>query len=265
VHRSSSSSWALLSWPNPPEYVISTFAGGAPPPTPILGVDMPFGTVQSVAADAMGNTYFVASHCVFKLNQNGVVTRIAGNGRDGYSGDGGPATSAQLRLESLKFATWDNWVGQGVIPPGVTVDNGGKVYVADNGNYRIRRISPDRIIYGATQGETDAEAMEMAQDLLMLTVSDYIREGKQLPVAARPRGAKFRQVPLPALQSAKVDLYTAFLKSGLKKAEFARRMGIPKTHVERLFSLRHPSRLDQIEAALAALGKCLHVEVCDAA
>jgi predicted RNase H-like HicB family nuclease len=59
--------------------------------------------------------------------------------------------------------------------------------------------------YGATQGETDAEAMEMAQDLLMLTISDYIREGKQLPVAARPRGAKFRQVPLPALQSAKVQ------------------------------------------------------------
>ena len=119
--------------------------------------------------------------------------------------------------------------------------------------------------YGATQGETDAEAMEMAQDLLMLTISDYIRECKQLPVPARPRGAKFRQVPLPALQSAKVDLYKAFLKSGLKKAEFARRIGIPKTHIERLLSLRHHSRLDQIEAALAALGKLLHVEVRDAA
>jgi len=53
----------------------------------------------------------------------------------------------------------------------------------------------------------------------MLTISDYIREGKQLPVAARRRGARFRQVPLPALQSAKVDLYAAFLNSGLKKAE----------------------------------------------
>jgi antitoxin HicB len=54
------------------------------------------------------------------------------------------------------------------------------------------------------------------------------------------------------------------LKSGLKKVEFARRIGIPKTHVERLLSLRHHSRLDQIEA-LAALGKCLHIEVRDAA
>jgi sugar lactone lactonase YvrE len=130
----------------PPEYVISTFAGGAPPPTPILGADMPLGSVESIATDAMGNAYFVASHCVFKLDQNGVVTRIAGNGRAGYSGDGGPATSAQLRLESIKFAPWDNWVSQGMLPPGIAVDNGGNVYVADNGNYRIRRISPDGII-----------------------------------------------------------------------------------------------------------------------
>ena len=119
--------------------------------------------------------------------------------------------------------------------------------------------------YGATQGETDAEATEMAQDLLMLTIEDYIRESKQLPAAARRRGVKLRPVPLPALQSAKVDLYTAFLESGLRKAEFARRIGIPKTHIERLFSLRHRSRLDLIETAFAAVGKRLHVEARDAA
>jgi antitoxin HicB len=119
--------------------------------------------------------------------------------------------------------------------------------------------------YGVTQGETDEEALEMAQDLLLLTVEDYIREGKPLPTATRRRGGRFRPVPLPALQCAKVDLYTAFLESGLKKAEFARRIGIPKTHIERLFSLRHHSRLNQIEAAFAALGKRLHVEARDAA
>jgi antitoxin HicB len=119
--------------------------------------------------------------------------------------------------------------------------------------------------YGATQGETDQEAMEMAQDLLMLTIGDYIREGKSLPVPSRRRGAKFRPVPLPALQSAKVELYSAFVNSGLKKAEFARRIGIPKTHIDRLFSLRHHSRFDQIEAAFLALGKRLKIEVRDAA
>ena len=57
----------------------------------------------------------------------------------------------------------------------------------------------------------------------------------------------------------------AFLQSGLKKAEFARQIGIPKTHIERLFSLRHHSRLNLLESALAVLGKRLHVETRDAA
>jgi len=119
--------------------------------------------------------------------------------------------------------------------------------------------------YGVTQRETDEEAIGMAQDLLMLTIGDYIWESKALQAPRRHRGSKFRPVPLPALQAVKVDLYTAFLESGLKKVELARRIGIPKTHIERLFSLRHHSRLNQIEAAFAALGKRLHVEARDAA
>ena len=119
--------------------------------------------------------------------------------------------------------------------------------------------------YGVTQGETAEEAMEMAQDLLMLTIGDCMRGSRPLPAPRRHRGSKFRPVPLPALQAVKVDLYTAFLEAGFMKAEFARRIGIPKTHIDRLFSLRHHSRLNQIESAFAALGKRLHVEVRNAA
>ncbi len=68
--------------------------------------------------------------------------------------------------------------------------------------------------YGATQGETDEEAMETARDLLMLTIGDFIREGKPLPVPTRRRGARFRPVPLPALQAVKVDLYTGLWSRG---------------------------------------------------
>ena len=128
------------------EYVIDTFAGGAPPPTPVLGVDMRLASLQSVATDAAGNAYFIASDCVFKLDLNGAVTRIAGIGRAGFSGDGGPATRAQLHLEGVQLAPWDVWVGMGKLPPSIAVDNAGNVYVADNGNDRIRRISPDGII-----------------------------------------------------------------------------------------------------------------------
>ncbi len=119
--------------------------------------------------------------------------------------------------------------------------------------------------YGVTQAEILEEALDMAQELLVLTLGDFMREGKPLPFASRRRGAQYRRIELPALQSAKLDLYVAFLSSGLKKAEFARRIGIPKTHVDRLFSLRHRSRLDQIEAAFEALGKRLKIEVRDAA
>lgn len=119
--------------------------------------------------------------------------------------------------------------------------------------------------HGVTQGKDLEEATEMAADLLACLIIDVMEKREGVPAPSTRRGKKYRLIGLPALQSAKVDLYTAFLESGLKKAEFARRIGIPKTHIDRLFSLRHRSRLDQIEAALGALSKHLYLEVRDAA
>jgi antitoxin HicB len=106
--------------------------------------------------------------------------------------------------------------------------------------------------YGATQGETEEEAMDMGRELLRLTIGDFIRARRPLPAAVRRRGRA-------------IDLDAAFVESGLKKAEFARRTGIPKMHVDRLFSLEHRSLFDQIEAAFAALGKRRALTVRDAA
>ena len=119
--------------------------------------------------------------------------------------------------------------------------------------------------YGATQGETLEEVQEMAEDLLKCMIQHLIGEGKPLPAATKHRGKQYRLVSLPALQSAKVELYMAFRASGMKKAELARRVGIAKTNVERLFDLDHTSRLDQIEDAFRALGKKLDVTVGNAA
>ena len=60
------------------------------------------------------------------MDTRGVITTLAGNGTAGYSGDGGPATAAQLNL-----------------PYGLAADLAGNLYVADLGNNRIRRINPD--------------------------------------------------------------------------------------------------------------------------
>ena len=119
--------------------------------------------------------------------------------------------------------------------------------------------------YGVTQGETLAEAMDMAQDLLAGLISDRIEKGDELPAAGRPRGRNYRLVALPALQSVKVELYRAFRASGYRKAEFARRIGIAKTNVERLFDLGHQSRLDQLEAAFGVLNKRMLIDIRDAA
>jgi hypothetical protein len=72
-------------------YVISTIAGGALPPTPARAMDLSIGSLQGVAVDAAGNAYFAGLNSVFKVDPNGELTRVAGNSRPGYSGDGGPA------------------------------------------------------------------------------------------------------------------------------------------------------------------------------
>jgi antitoxin HicB len=119
--------------------------------------------------------------------------------------------------------------------------------------------------YGVTQGESLRDAYEMAQDLLKCLAQEQIRKSKPLPAPAKYRGKHFHLVSLPALQSAKVEFYTAFRASGMKKAELARRIGISKTNIERLFDLDHSSRLDQIEAAFRAIGKKLEVTISNAA
>ena len=119
--------------------------------------------------------------------------------------------------------------------------------------------------WGVSQGDTEEEARGMAVALLQTLVEEHIRNGEALPLPSKPRGKKYRSIRLPALQGAKAELYMAFLESGIRKAELARRLGIPKTTVDRLFDFKNRTRLDQIEAAFAVLGKRLSIEVEDAA
>ena len=116
-------------------YTISTYAGGAPPPTPAPGASDSIGQPLGVAMDAAGNVYFASDNCVFKLNQSGVLTRAAGNSRPGYSGDGGPASSAQLFEPSID-----------AVPFGVAVDTAGNLFIADAYNDRIRKVTPAGVI-----------------------------------------------------------------------------------------------------------------------
>ncbi|HEX5795012.1 MAG TPA: hypothetical protein VFY19_04165, partial [Geminicoccaceae bacterium] len=70
---------------------------------------------------------------------------------------------------------------------------------------------------------------------------------------------------LPALARAKVLLYRAMREVGAGRSELARQLGWQVAQVDRLLDLNHSSSLDQIETALAALGKRLDIRMSDAA
>jgi len=110
------------------QYIITTIAGGAPPVTPTAAAGASIGDPPRVAVDAAGNVYFASIDSVFKVDHAGTLTRLAGTGRYGISGDGA-ATSAQLAF-----------------PEGLAVDAGGDVYVAEHDANRIRKISADGAI-----------------------------------------------------------------------------------------------------------------------
>jgi gliding motility-associated-like protein len=84
-----------------------------------------------LALDMAGNLYIAdgLNNMILKVNSAGITTIIAGTGIAGYSGDGGPATAAQLYQAS-----------------GIAVDNAGNIYICDMYNNRIRKINSSGII-----------------------------------------------------------------------------------------------------------------------
>ena len=91
------------------QYLVTTVAGGGLPasPAPALSVWLP--SVSGVAVDRLGNVYFGAGNCVYKVDGTGTLTRVAGSSRPGDFGDGGGV-----------LAERDGGAGRGaVLPVGV--------------------------------------------------------------------------------------------------------------------------------------------------
>jgi antitoxin HicB len=110
---------------------------------------------------------------------------------------------------------------------------------------------------GWSQGESHEEAFAQAADLLEAMVANYMAEDWDLPEPSLSAGRPL--VPLAPLVAAKAELYRTMHRAGITKTELARRVGISPQQTHRLFDLRHASRLDQIEAAMRALGRRLVV------
>jgi Tol biopolymer transport system component len=115
-----------------PSGIITTVAGsgrvgygGDGGPATAAALDILY-DVANLAVDAAGNLYLadVSNSAVRKVTPSGTISTVAGNGNAGDSGDGGPATAAEL-----------------FTPQGVAVDTTGDLYIADTANGRVRKVS----------------------------------------------------------------------------------------------------------------------------
>lgn len=113
---------------------------------------------------------------------------------------------------------------------------------------------PEAITFGADEDE----ALIYAIDALESALSFYVDARRPLPVPSKPKRGQATVRP-SALECAKLGVYQAMMDQGIRKAELARRLGWHMPQVDRLFDLKHASRLDQIEAAARVLGR--HIEV----
>ena len=97
-------------------------------------------SATGIAVDSAGNIYIAdpGNSCIRKVS-GGVIATVAGNGTRGYSGDNGPATSAQLNF-----------------PEGVALDSAGNLYIADTQNGLIRKVSGGEITTVAGGGPYSA-------------------------------------------------------------------------------------------------------------
>ena len=112
-----------------------------------------------------------------------------------------------------------------------------------------------------TFGDDREEAVARAVHALEEAIAARIHDRKDIP--APSRGETY--AVLPTLTSVKVMLYQGMRDQGVGKAELARRLGWHMPQVDRVLDVQHRSRIDQMDAALGAIGQRLHVTAAVAA
>lgn len=109
-------------------------------------------------------------------------------------------------------------------------------------------------------GDDEAHAMAEAVDAIESTLSIYVDERKAIPEAT-PAQPGEKVVYLPAVTVAKIVLWNTMIERDMRKADLRRLLGVHQVQGDRLVDFLHTSKMEQVEAALSALGKRLTVSV----
>ena len=130
---------AAVSVPVSAQGIITTVAGtdSVFPVESLPALTTPLGPVSGVAADASGQVFLSLpnANVVLRLSKDGSLALYAGNGGRGFAGDNGQAVRAMLNQ-----------------PTALEVDSSGALYIADLGNLRVRKVSPQGVITSVAGG-----------------------------------------------------------------------------------------------------------------
>jgi len=110
-----------------------------------------------------------------------------------------------------------------------------------------------------TQGDSATEAAAMAEDALVTALSFYTDSGERLPQPSPADGRPLAYVP--PLVAAKLALHDAMLAAGISNVALAQLLRTDEKAVRRLRDPLHQSRINQVDAALRALGKRMGIVV----
>ena len=115
-----------------------------------------------------------------------------------------------------------------------------------------------------TDGKDDREAMAEAMDALGSDLSIRLSRREEIPTPSLAKRGQ-RLVPVPLWLAPKLALYLAMREQHVTNSELARRLGLHERVIRRMLDPEHATKAEKIQAALAALGKQMTVEIRDAA
>lgn len=111
-----------------------------------------------------------------------------------------------------------------------------------------------------TMGGAIAQALDNAQDALVVALSGYLDDGRSLPAPSKAKRGQ-RLVLVPPRAAIKLSINQAMREQSVTQVQLGERLGIDAKQVRRILDLHHESKLSQLEAALAALGLMASVAI----